>query len=129
MRRYLPWIIIVAVALLAVGSGITLYRIKKPHLITTTTENVSKTAGESLHTRGNPKARVTLEEFGDYQCPPCGILAEPLKQMEREFESKLRLIYYNFPLPTHQHARAAAQAAEAAGLQGKLWEMHDLIYR
>ena len=129
MRRYLPWIIVVLVGVLAVGGGVALYQIKRPRVLTTTTENIANTAGESLHIRGNPNAAVTLEEFGDYQCPPCAILAEPLNQLEREFDKKLRLIFYNFPLINHQHARAAAHAAEAAGLQGKFWEMHDLIYK
>jgi protein-disulfide isomerase len=49
--------------------------------------------------------------------------------MVREFQPDLRLVYRNFPLPVHLHAREAAVAAEAAGLQGKFWEMHDLLYR
>src|SRR5207248_3489461 len=64
-----------------------------------------------------------------YQCPPCGMLADPINQIENEFKPNVRLIFYNYPLPLHQHARAAACAAEAAGRQGKFWEMHDLLYR
>jgi protein-disulfide isomerase len=81
------------------------------------------------HVEGLPTASVTLEEFGDFQCPPCAQLHPVLKQMEREFGSELRVIFREFPLvPAHEHALSAARAAEAAGLQGKFWPMHDMIY-
>src|SRR5689334_3392723 len=80
------------------------------------------------HVLGNPAAKVTIEEYGDFQCPPCGLLAEPLNQIVHDFQPDVRLAYRNCPLPVHQHAREAAVAAEAAGLQGKFWEMHDLLY-
>jgi protein-disulfide isomerase len=85
---------------------------------------------EPPHTWGSANAPVTLEEFGDFECPPCGLLHPVLKMMESEFgPTKLRIIFREFPLvPTHQHALSAARAAEAAGLQGKFWEMHDMIY-
>jgi protein-disulfide isomerase len=130
MRRYLPFVIVTAVALLAVGSGAMLYRAKRPRVLTIPNENASKTnATESSHVRGQPNAPVTLEEFGDFQCPPCGVLAGPIKQIEHDYQPRLRVIFHHFPLITHQHAREAAWAAEAAGLQGHFWEMHDLLYR
>ena len=85
---------------------------------------------EPPHAQGDATAPVTLEEFGDFECPPCGMLHPVLKQLEAEFgPEKIRLIFREFPLvPTHAHALAAARSAEAAALQGKFWEMHDLIY-
>lgn len=85
---------------------------------------------EPPHAHGNADAPVTLEEFGDFECPPCGMLHPILKSLEAELgPTKLRVIFREFPLvPTHAHALAAARAAEAAGLQGKFWEMHDMIY-
>jgi protein-disulfide isomerase len=82
------------------------------------------------HAQGNPNAPITLEEFGDFECPPCGMLHPILKQLEAEYgPAKVRVIFREFPLvPTHAHALAAARSAEAAALQGKFWEMHDLIY-
>jgi protein-disulfide isomerase len=72
---------------------------------------------------------VRIEEFGDFECPPCGLFHPILKQMEEEFGDKLHVTFREFPLvPTHQHALPAASAAEAAGLQGKFWEMHGLLY-
>ncbi len=130
MKRYLPAIIVVVVGLGSIASGITLYQLKRPKIITIANEHRSKAgADESVHMRGAAEAPITLEEFGDYQCPPCGMLAEPINQIEHDFRPNVRLIFSNYPLPLHQHAYAAACAAEAAGLQGKFWEMHDLIYR
>src|SRR3954470_13520956 len=98
MKRYLPTIIVIVVGMAAIGSGASLYRVKRPHLLTISGENISKrSANEALHIRGNPDAPVTLEEFGDYQCPPCGLLAEPINQLEHDFRPQLRVIFYNFP--------------------------------
>lgn len=84
---------------------------------------------EPAHTAGPATAPVKLEEFGDFECPPCGMFHPILKQMQEEFGDKLQVTFREFPLvPTHQHALAAASAAEAAGLQGKFWEMHHMIY-
>ncbi|HKB64822.1 MAG TPA: thioredoxin domain-containing protein [Pyrinomonadaceae bacterium] len=72
---------------------------------------------------------VTLEEFGDYQCPPCGGLHPSLKKMKQEFGANLNFVFRNLPLTTlHKNALAAAQAAEAARMQSHFWEMHDLLY-
>src|SRR3982751_7074581 len=131
MKRYLPFIIVLGVGLATFGSGAMLYRTKHSQLQAIPEDKALPANGgsESMHVRGNPKAPVTLEEFGDYQCPPCGKMAEPVNQLEKDFRPNLRLTFYNFPLPNHQHARKAAYAAEAADLQGKFWEMHDLIYK
>ena len=90
---------------------------------------VPKERAEEVHVRGPADAAVTLEEFGDFQCPPCGAMAGPLQQIERDYASSLRVIFRNFPITNHEHAHEAAYAAEAAGLQGRFWEMHDLLYR
>ena len=75
---------------------------------------------EPAHVLGPANAPVRIEEFGDFECPPCGIFHPILQQMEQEFGDKLQVTFREFPLvPTHQHALAAASAAEAAGLQNK----------
>jgi len=129
MKRYLPFVIVAAVALVTATSATVLYRTKQRPALTITKEKSAFVAGESVHIRGNPKAHVTLEEYGDFQCPPCGLLSEPINQLEKDYQPNLRVIFRNFPLVTHMHAREAAIAAEAAGLQDKFWEMHDLLYR
>lgn len=85
--------------------------------------------GQHDHTTGKPSATVTLVEYGDYQCPHCGFAYPLLKKLIKQFSSELLFVFRNFPLQeSHPAAMIAAQAAEAAGIQDKFWEMHDLIY-
>jgi protein-disulfide isomerase len=131
MKRYLPFFIVGTVALVTIASGTLLYRAKRlPALAIPENSATSAMGGtEMVHLRGRADAPVTLVEFGDFQCPPCGNLADPINQLERDYRSRLRVVFRHFPLPSHQHARKAALASEAAGLQGRFWEMHDLLYR
>ena len=92
-------------------------------------EPSGKESGESVHVLGPNDAPVTLEEFGDFQCPPCGALSDPINRLQQDYGSHLRVIFHHFPLATHQHAREAAYAAEAAHMQSRFWQMHDLLYR
>ncbi|HUD45050.1 MAG TPA: thioredoxin domain-containing protein [Patescibacteria group bacterium] len=79
--------------------------------------------------QSNPKgAQVTLVEFADFECPGCGAMAPVISQLQKEYGKKLNVIYHNFPLPMHQDSKIAAQAAIAAGNQGKFWQMHDLLF-
>lgn len=71
--------------------------------------------------------KVTLIEYSDFQCPACGAYYPMVKQLGQEFKN-ISIIYRHFPLPQHANARVAAQAAEAAGQQGKFWEMHNLLF-
>src|SRR5256885_4672491 len=128
MKRYLPFIIVICVALLAVGGGAFLYRTKRaanPALKISKIE--TGRPGEIVHVLGPADAAVTLEEFGDFQCPPCGKLSEPINQLQKKYN--LRVIFRQFPLPMHANAKEAAFASEAAARQGRFWQMHDLLYR
>jgi protein-disulfide isomerase len=128
MRRFLPFIIVIVVALLAVGGGGYFYWTKRSaNAPPKFAKPVSEVPGESVHALGPADAAVTLEEFGDFQCPPCGQLSEPINQLQKQYN--LRVIYREFPLPSHAHAKEAAFAAEAAGRQGRFWQMHDLLFR
>lgn len=80
------------------------------------------------HTFGSDKPKVTIIEYGDYQCPGCRTVAPRIKSAVEKHKNNVQLIFRNFPLSGHTHARLAASVAEAAGLQGKYWEMHDLLY-
>jgi protein-disulfide isomerase len=91
--------------------------------------NPSRALGTSPHIRGDPDASVTLEVFEDFACKPCAQQSESLKQLEQTYHGKVQVIFRNFPLASDPHAREAAYAAEAAGLQGRFWEMHDILYR
>lgn len=137
MKR-LPFIIILVVLAAAVGGAWYLKRSATPSVPAQALTSASPRANappssdpgaEPPHTLGPANAPAKLEEFGDFECPPCGLLHPTLQTMEREFGDRLRITFREFPLvPTHQHALAAATAAEAAGLQGKFWEMHDMLY-
>jgi protein-disulfide isomerase len=130
MKRYLPFVIVVGVALATFGSGAMLYRAKHPQLQAIPEDKAlsANSGSESMHIRGNPDAPVTLEEFGDFQCPPCGSFAGFGEELLKEYDSRLRILFRHFPLTVHEHAREASLAAEAAGLQGRFWEMHDVLY-
>lgn len=85
--------------------------------------------GPHDHVQGPENAPITLVEYGDFQCPDCGDAHPVVKQMQQEFGESLRFVYRNFPLnDIHPYAEHAAEAAEAAGAQGKFWPMHDLLY-
>jgi protein-disulfide isomerase len=127
MRRFLPFAIIGAVLLIAAGSGLLLFRSK--YSSTPIKIAAGKPGAEPSHIRGAANARVTLEEFGDFQCKPCGILAATLLKVEHDYGTRLRVVFRQFPLGMHAHALTAACAAEAAGLQGRFWEMHDLLFQ
>ena len=85
--------------------------------------------GESDHSQGNSQAPLILLEYGDYECPYCGEAYSKVKRVQRELGDNLRFVFRNFPLSQiHPHALSAALAAEAAALQGKFWEMHDMLF-
>ena len=70
---------------------------------------------------------VTLEEFCDYQSPACATIAPTLKKLRDEYGTNVNLVFRNTPLPTNRNALPAARAAEAARMQSRFWEMHDLL--
>ncbi len=80
-------------------------------------------------TRGTKNATVSLIEYGDYECPACAEYEPIVQQLLKDFDGRVTFSFRNFPLYSiHPDAGISAQAAEAAGLQGKFWEMHDLLY-
>jgi protein-disulfide isomerase len=84
---------------------------------------------ERDHSSGPEDAPVTLVEYGDYECPYCGMAYAVVKSAQRELGNQLRFVFRNFPLAeAHPHAKLAAEAAEAAAAQGKFWEMHDALF-
>lgn len=87
------------------------------------------TVSESDHSAGPGDAPVTLVEYGDYECPFCGRAYPIVHQVRKTLGSKLRFVFRNFPLAEiHPHAMRAAETSEAAAVQGKFWEMHDMIF-
>jgi protein-disulfide isomerase len=147
MKRYLPFIII-ALVLIAV-IGIFAFTMRKGNGggdsatgIPSSTQPAQTTgnnaapnqtpAGSAGLTKPNVKVSspVVIEEYGDYQCPPCGQLYPELKAIEHEYGNQVQVVFHHFPLvKIHKNALVAAQAAEAARNQNKFWEMHDRLYR
>jgi protein-disulfide isomerase len=81
------------------------------------------------HASGPPNAPVTLVEYGDYECPDCAAAFPIVKRLQATLGERLRFVFRNFPQNSiHPHASVAAQAALAAGAQGRFWPMHDVLY-
>jgi len=145
MKKSLPFIIIAIVLGGAVAVFIIVGRKKGNNSNTafvTTPPQVSLAGGTPLPQAAptatipieKPNVKVSspvvLEEYGDYQCPPCGMLYPVLKDIEHEYGKQLQIVFHHFPLTKiHKNAMNAARAAEAARNQGKFWEMHDRLYR
>jgi protein-disulfide isomerase len=84
---------------------------------------------ERDHVRGDPEASLTLVEYGDFECPFCGRATGVVTELRERLGDDLRYVFRHLPLDdVHPHARLAAQAAEAAGAQGRFWAMHDLLF-
>ena len=182
VRRYLPFFLIAAVLLIALGGGWLLYRYRmepepqpgpapapspiptatalplpspttaplatvtpaesapaesaSPTVTTTPTAptagpvfNYGRPGAEPMHLRGDASAPAVLEEFGDFECLPCSIVWSILTKLEADYGKQLVVVFREHPLKMHHFALDAARAGEAAGLQGKFWEMHDTLYR
>ena len=91
--------------------------------------NYGRPGAEPMHVRGDAAAPIVIEEFGDFECLPCSLLWPVLQKLENDYGKQLVVVFREHPLKMHKFALDAARAAEAAGLQGKFWEMHDSLYR
>jgi protein-disulfide isomerase len=82
------------------------------------------------HALGPPDAPVSLVEYGDFECPFCGMAYHDLKRIKNRLGDRLQFVFRHFPRPEHPHARHAAEAAESAAAQGEdyFWAMHDLLF-
>ena len=146
MKKSLPFIIIALVLIAGVvavivftrsrggngnaGAFVTNQQTQPTSAASSATPQSSPNAPAGL-TKPNVKVSspVVLEEYGDYQCPPCGMLHPVLKQIEHEYGDQLRVVFRHYPLTKiHKNAMMAAQAAEAARNQGKFSQMHDRLY-
>ncbi|MEK7568852.1 MAG: thioredoxin domain-containing protein [Patescibacteria group bacterium] len=81
------------------------------------------------HTKGSATPKMTLVEYSDFQCPACGNVYPMLEEMFAEYKDRISFTYRHFPLPQHKNALPAAYASEAAGNQGRFWEMAELLFK
>lgn len=93
-------------------------------------KEAGKQSTATNHVTGNTSSKVKLVEYGDYQCPVCASYHPAVKQILVKYKDQIAFQFRNLPLSQmHQHAFAGARAAEAAGMQNRFWEMHDLLYQ
>ncbi len=130
MRTSKSTIIITIIGILfLIGMGFLIKNSTKP-IPPTVVADKTLLVKDTSHMLGKPDAKVTVVEFGDYQCPACGAAYPELKKLTDAYKSNpnFTFVFRNFPLSQHKNAPESAEAAEAAGAQGKYWEMHDLLY-
>lgn len=127
------WIIFIVVTIGALAS-LVIFSDNSKINVEKTEVNIVQTASKQNgniadHIFGKVGSKVTLIEYGDYQCPGCGSINPSIVAVAEQYKDQLQFIFRNFPLTdAHPNAKAAAAAAEAAGLQNKFWEMHNKIY-
>lgn len=129
------WIIFSTVVVLLLGSLVAWARITNPAIDVSGIDHNSVLAANAQsgnikeNVRGKADSKVLLVEYGDYQCPGCASASTNVNKLVEEYGDRIGFVFRNFPLPSiHANARTASASAEAAGLQGKFWEMHDLLY-
>lgn len=130
------WIIFSVIVVLILGGLVAWARITNPPIDLSGVENNSIIAASDNngtiadHTKGAADNKIIFIEYGDFQCPSCAGAFPGVNTLIEDYGDKVTFIFRNFPLTTiHPNARAAAAVAEAAGLQGKYWEMHDTLYQ
>ena len=130
------WIIFAIIVVAIVGGMIYISTQNRLNVSDINNDQLNTTIGAESrngniadHEIGSKDAKVTIIEYADYQCPGCGTAAPKAEALAEKYKDHVRLIFRNFPIASsHPNARAAAAAAEAAGLQGKFWEMNELLY-
>ena len=124
------WVVVVLVIFMV--GGFYLWNKSEGSATTPTAKKfeLSQVIAPNSHRIGSGTAKVTVTEFGDYQCPACGAAFSVTQKIIAKYKNNpnFAFSFRNYPLPQHQFAISSAQFAEAAALQGKFWEMHDAIY-
>ena len=129
----ISWIIFSVITIGILGALVFFSEDKSINLdsidLTKATSANDQNGGIADHVYGNTDSKVVLIEYADYECSACALQQPKTKQVLEDYSDKIQFIFRNFPLTTlHANSKAAAAAAEAAGIQGKFWEMHDLLY-
>lgn len=127
------WIIFAAISILLLGSLVYISGQNKLDVKSVQADTVlsgsEASGGIGDHVYGNKESDVLLVEYGDFQCPGCASVHPTVQQIKEEYKDDIAFVFRNFPLTSiHPHALIAAASAEAAGKQGKYWEMHDKLY-
>ena len=123
MNKTATWVILAIVLLIG---GMWVIRQANTGATDSTLSELSSPVSESDHKRGD--GDIALVEYSDFQCPACSAYYPLIKKIEEDFKGELFVVYRHFPLSQHQNAIPSALASEAAGLQGKFFEMHDMLF-
>jgi protein-disulfide isomerase len=115
--------IVVASIILVIGAVFFLSQPEKPIVI----DPANLIKEDSLKISSD-SAKLTIVEFGDFQCPACKAAHPGLKQAMADFPGQVNFVFRHYPLPMHANAQAASKAVEAANRQGKVWEMYDKLF-
>ena len=125
LKKVSVWGIIAAVI---IAGGLGIWRLSQSSSSQDNSqESLLKVVGTD-HTKGATDAPVTLIEYLDFECEACGAYYPLVKQLTEEYQDQVTFVARYFPLPSHKNAMPAALAVEAAGKQGKFWEMHDVLF-
>jgi protein-disulfide isomerase len=125
------WIVIGVVCLLGLGGLVAFTKQGETNVDNVDAATIIQSSNGSIgdRTTGKSDAKVIVFEYADYQCPGCGAAFSTTKTIQDTYKDKVAFVFRNFPLTSiHPNALAAASVAEAAGQQGKFWEMHDLLF-
>ncbi|MBI5138917.1 MAG: DsbA family protein [Candidatus Vogelbacteria bacterium] len=126
MKNTIIWVLFLVVVV-GVVVGI-IYSAKKGNPdVKDTVYDIQVSEEDQVKGSNNPK--LTIVEYSDYQCPACAVYAPVVDEIMKNYGSTTRLVYKDFPLDQHKNGKIASYAAEAAGLQGKYWEMHDELFK
>lgn len=125
-KRNMIWL--VSIVVIALGLGLVIWNTAK------NTAHVDPVKVDEInandHKKGKEDSKVTVIEYGDFQCPACGQYFPIIDEVSKNFNDRVLFVFRHFPLRSlHPYAQIAAQAAEAAGKQGKFWEMHDKLFQ
>lgn len=128
-RTLIIWTIMAVVALVAIFLGVNSASKQKTSTLKSSTTELEQVTGEDHVKGGNFSSPVTIVEYSDFQCPACAVYYPLVKKIIEKNNTNVQFVYRYFPLQAiHKNAFPAAIAAEAAGKQGKFWEMHDLLF-
>lgn len=127
------WAIVIVLTIAILGGMVWMSRSSKINVddidVTKLQPASARNGDIAEHVYGKADSKVVLIEYGDYQCPGCASAAPVMKQVVEKYKDKIAFVFRHKPLTSiHPNALAAAASAEAAGLQGKFWEMHDALY-
>ncbi len=127
MKKTLLWLVVI---LVLGGSVWALTKLQEryPQVSSTSTISPVDPVSSADWVEGNKDAKTTLIEYGDFQCPACGVYYPLVKKLVDENGKTFKFVYRYFPLQQHAHAKDATYAAQSAGKQGKFWEMYGMLY-